>query len=93
MAPPAALPDDPQTTLPGPSALPEDMRMLARHARSDAASARELATLLLARGHGAADAAAHAGLPQATVEALARVRHPGSAAGWVADDLVARRAR
>jgi hypothetical protein len=86
LAPPAAAPD----LLPAPAAPPADLVPLVRRARRDVGAARELASALLARGWSARPAAALSGLAETAVRALARVRRPGTAAGFVADDLAAR---
>jgi hypothetical protein len=87
LAPPAAAPDLRPAPDPEP---PADLRPLVRRARRDAGAARELASALLARGWTARPAAALSGLAETAVRALARVRRPGTAAGFVADDLAAR---
>ncbi|PVZ08278.1 hypothetical protein [Actinomycetospora cinnamomea] len=99
LAPPAATPDltttDLTTTDPARSTpeAPDDLRALARRARRDVTAARELAAALLARGWAARRAAALSGLAETAVAALGRVRRPGTAAGFVADDVAARARR
>ncbi len=87
LAPPAAAPDLRPVPDPEP---PADLRPLVLRARRDVGAARELASALLARGWAARPAAALSGLAVTAVRALARVRRPGTAAGFVADDLAAR---
>jgi hypothetical protein len=95
LAPPAAAPDLRPAPDPAPAPDPDlgppaDLRPLVRRARRDVGAARELASALLARGWAARPAAALSGLAVSAVRALARVRRPGTAAGFVADDLAAR---
>jgi hypothetical protein len=93
LAPPAAAPDLRPDPAPAPDpdlGPPADLRPLVRRARRDVGAARELASALLARGWAARPAAALSGLAVSAVRALARVRRPGTAAGFVADDLAAR---
>lgn len=84
LAPPASLPA-PRT--------PDDLAPLARRARLDTGSAREFAVALLARGWAARSAATLSGLAESAVTALSRVRRPGTAAEFVADDVAARARR
>lgn len=95
LAPPAAAPDLRPAPGPDPDPAPDlgppaDLRPLVRRAHRDVGAARELASALLARGWAARPAAALSGLAVSAVRALARVRRPGTAAGFVADDLAAR---
>lgn len=87
LAPPAAAPGLRSAPDPEP---PADLRPLVGRARRDVGAARELASALLARGWAARPAAALSGLAETAVRALTRVRRPGTAAGFVADDLTAR---
>jgi hypothetical protein len=84
LAPPASLPA-PRT--------PADLVPLARRARLDIGSAREFAAALLARGWAARSVATLSGLAETAVTALSRVRRPGTAAEFVADDVAARARR
>jgi len=88
LAPPASAPD----TLPA-LRTPDDLLPLARRARRDTGSARELAAALLSRGWAARSVAALSGLAETAVTALARVRRPGTAAGSVAADVASRARR
>ena len=87
LAPPAAARDLVAAPDPEP---PADLLPLVRRARRDTTSARQLAAALLSRGWAARRAAALSGLAEGAVAALARVRRPGTAAGFVADDLATR---
>lgn len=109
LAPPAAAPDTLPTPRPAaeptpsapsaPSApssrpaAPPELRDLARRARRDAVSARELAAALLARGWSVRRAAALSALAESAVAALSAVRRPATAARSVADDVAARARR
>jgi hypothetical protein len=77
-------------TTSGSGDVPADLRPLARRARADSAATRELASALLGR-HWEADLVALAtGMDPDSVASLAEVLRPGTAAAFVADDVVAR---
>lgn len=94
LAPPAAAtvpePRDAPDARSATPDLPPDLRSLARRARRDEAATRALVAALLGRHWEVEHIALATGTTSEAVASLAGVRRPGTAAGFVADEVAAR---